>query len=53
VADGVVFGVQPLRRPLWLLGLGVGMLLLSLSWALDPRPREVIRIAEILRRRTP
>jgi len=53
VADGVVFGVQPLRRPLWLAGLGVGMLLLALSWALDPRPREVIRIAEILRRRTP
>ena len=53
VADGVVFGVQPLRRPLWLLGLGMGMLLLALSWALDPRPKETIRIAEILRRRTP
>jgi hypothetical protein len=53
VADGVVFGVQPLRRPRWLAGLGVGMLLLALSWALDPRPREAIRIAEILRRRTP
>jgi hypothetical protein len=50
VADGVAFGVQPLRRPLWLAGLGVGMLLLALSWALDPRPREIHRISERLRR---
>ena len=45
VADGVVFGVQPLRRPLWLLGLGVGMLLLSLSWAFNPWARELRRLA--------
>lgn len=50
VADGVRFGVQPLRRPVWLLGLAAGLLLLSLAWARDPRPREIHRISEILRR---
>jgi hypothetical protein len=49
VADGVVFGVQPLRRPLWLLGLGVGMLLLALSWAFNPWARELRRLSEDLK----
>jgi hypothetical protein len=49
VADGVVFGVQPLRRPRWLLGLGVGMLLLALSWAFNPWARELRRLSEDLK----
>jgi len=50
VADGVWFGVQPLRRPLWLLGLAAGLLLFSLAWVRDPRPREIHWISERLRR---
>jgi hypothetical protein len=49
VADGVAFGVQPLRRPLWLAGLGVGMLLLALSWAFNPWARELRRLSEDLK----
>jgi hypothetical protein len=49
VADGVVFGVQPLRRPRWLAGLGVGMLLLALSWAFNPWARELRRLSEDLK----
>ena len=49
VADGVVFGVQPLRWPRWLLGLGVGMLLLALSWAFNPWARELRRLSEDLK----
>jgi hypothetical protein len=49
VADGVAFGVQPLRRPRWLAGLGVGMLLLALSWAFNPWARELRRLSEDLR----
>ncbi|MDW8185954.1 MAG: hypothetical protein RMM07_11955, partial [Anaerolineae bacterium] len=37
VADGVGFGVQPYARPWWLLGLALGMMLLGITWALDPR----------------
>ena len=49
VADGVAFGVQPLRRPRWLAGLGAGMLLLALSWAFNPWARELRRLSEDLR----
>ncbi len=51
VADGIRFGVQPLRRPVWLLGLAAGLLLLSLTWARDPRPAALRRIAKTLRER--
>lgn len=50
VADGVAFGVQPLRRPRWLAGLGAGMLLLALSWAFNPWARELRRLSEDLKR---
>ncbi|WP_322798300.1 hypothetical protein, partial [Thermoflexus sp.] len=49
VADGVMFGVQPLDRPWWLLGLALGMILFAVSWALDPRPKEIWRWTKILR----
>lgn len=50
VADGIRFGVQPLRRPVWLLGLAAGLLLLSLTWARDPWGREKRRLAEAIRK---
>ncbi|WP_376790415.1 hypothetical protein [Thermoflexus sp.] len=50
VADGIRFGVQPQRSQRWLLGLAVGLWLFSLPWAWDPRPREIHRILERLRR---
>ncbi|WP_448601063.1 hypothetical protein [Thermoflexus hugenholtzii] len=48
VADGVWFGVGPLRRPLWLWGLGIGLLLLALSWAFNPWARELDCLARDL-----
>ncbi|MCS7251754.1 MAG: hypothetical protein RMK32_00725 [Anaerolineae bacterium] len=38
VADGVHFGVQPLRHRWWLLGMVAGFILLAVSWVWDPRP---------------
>ncbi|MDW8184160.1 MAG: hypothetical protein RMM07_02765 [Anaerolineae bacterium] len=49
VADGVMFGVQPLARPWWLLGLALGMILLAVSWVWDPRPDEVRQWMKIFR----
>jgi len=51
VADGLRFGVQPIRSRWWLLGLALGMILLGLAWARDPRPEATRRLTEILRER--
>jgi hypothetical protein len=50
VADGVWFGVQPLRRPLWLWGLGMGLGLWALTWARNPWALELRRLGQTLER---
>ncbi|MDR7574310.1 MAG: hypothetical protein QN194_15460, partial [Armatimonadota bacterium] len=48
VADGLRFGVQPIRSRWWLLGLALGMILLGLAWARDPWSREKGRLAKLI-----